>query len=984
VILAFAALLQMLPWQAQPTFEFGPPASPIAQLEWQSFLPFSRAQGLPQNAILALAQTPDGTMWSGSRGGLSWYDGKHWQLLALPYHAALQPWINALSVDASGALWIGTDRAGLWRYQGGQFEKLALPGLRDDEVTALSASAQGGVWLGGKNGLWRCLKARCEKQSQTDAIEVAVIAQNPNDASHLWVGTNVAGLLRLDLNRNDAMAIVDLRVGREQGLPNDAVRAIYFWGDGVWIGTGRGVAKYTSAGVVSYPTAHGFPGGVVAFAAWRGRLYAATTSNGLIRFTVDGSYQVLDLQQGLPERTLTALWVSDAATQQAQLWIGTANSGILRTDRERWFVFDQRHGIPGHVVLGVGEFRTPVQTSMWVGTDRGFVVQDGSHWKSVFPSEFNSLGVYDALALRDRVHLYGTTGGLLEQIDGRWHLYNLDNSKQIPGLFITRLFARPDGSAWFASHHGLGLWQNANVSVADAPTALRQAYVFDLINDPLDFSRDQAWISSADGLWHFAQGQFTRIHPNCLVDPFLVDLDSPLGQPWIWAASRDSVLRFRADDPSQCESLPVEPRYSLISQIRVDSSGRAYLFSGAGVTRLSSSNVGQALKDWAVEEFDQRDGLPAYESNGSSALDHLGRVWIATTAGAAVLQADVATVAVKQKVLELRLRNASTGQDVAPGSTLPARAADIRAELRIPGFDREYRHRFAVEMLGLDARLGAYVDQSEWTYRRLPPGQYTLVAHAKDADGHELASVRKSFRVSAPLWQHPLALSGFVLGSILAGFLIARWRTRNLALRALNLENQVRSRTQELAGANAKLLQSAMTDPLTGLANRRAFAQIWHDHSLRNQSALLMLLDIDHFKRINDSYGHDAGDQVLIELSKRLLALTVSASMQPLFLIRWGGEEFLLIRFAQDANLAMARQLAATCLAVVADTAINVGPTTLLVTTSIGADFWQLRSAEISTADRALQRADVALYAAKNAGRNQAFIASDDGPHKLA
>jgi diguanylate cyclase (GGDEF)-like protein len=165
------------------------------------------------------------------------------------------------------------------------------------------------------------------------------------------------------------------------------------------------------------------------------------------------------------------------------------------------------------------------------------------------------------------------------------------------------------------------------------------------------------------------------------------------------------------------------------------------------------------------------------------------------------------------------------------------------------------------------------------------------------------------------------------------------------------------------AEAHAQLMQSlATTDPLTGLPNRRALDDCLqsalaaaHRHA---ESVSVALIDVDHFKRINDRYGHAMGDRVLVQLGHRLAA-DLRASDR---LGRWGGEEFLLV--SGHTPLPAALELAERLRASVAGFGFGHGEP---VTVSIGVA--QVRQGD--DADTLLARADEALYRAKDAGRDR-------------
>lgn len=174
-----------------------------------------------------------------------------------------------------------------------------------------------------------------------------------------------------------------------------------------------------------------------------------------------------------------------------------------------------------------------------------------------------------------------------------------------------------------------------------------------------------------------------------------------------------------------------------------------------------------------------------------------------------------------------------------------------------------------------------------------------------------------------------------------------------------------------LQGLIDGLCELSLKDPLTGLANRRHFRAVLEreiDRVTRSgEAALLLMLDIDHFKRVNDTHGHLAGDVVL-----QSVARTLSACVRPMdTLARYGGEEFAVVLPACQA--AFGRGVAERIRRAVANTRIRISPTVELnVTVSIGGAFamqWIRSTTQLWT-----DRADNQLYQAKASGRNRVSI----------
>ena len=160
----------------------------------------------------------------------------------------------------------------------------------------------------------------------------------------------------------------------------------------------------------------------------------------------------------------------------------------------------------------------------------------------------------------------------------------------------------------------------------------------------------------------------------------------------------------------------------------------------------------------------------------------------------------------------------------------------------------------------------------------------------------------------------------------------------------------------------------AVTDPLTGLNNRRHLTShlgSLMDHSVGGKQDLcLLILDIDHFKQVNDKYGHDAGDEVLKEFSQRLKKTVRGIDL----VCRYGGEEFVVLMPDTDENVAFRVAERIRTNVAMEPFSIHRGNKTINVTVSIG---MAMLNNSISSPSELLKCADMALYRAKNEGRNR-------------
>jgi diguanylate cyclase (GGDEF)-like protein len=344
-------------------------------------------------------------------------------------------------------------------------------------------------------------------------------------------------------------------------------------------------------------------------------------------------------------------------------------------------------------------------------------------------------------------------------------------------------------------------------------------------------------------------------------------------------------------------------------------------------------------------------------------------------------------------------RSLPAGRFIAPAKgaeaeplVVPADANSFAVEFSAIDFSAPERNRYAYRLEGFDddwietdpmRRLAAYTN--------LPPGSYRLMLRGSNRDGEWSERVLNLPIRVRPAWHQTLwfraALMLLAMALIVA---VVQVRTRLLRARQVELERKVRERTTELEALSQALKEkslvlerSSITDPLTGLHNRRFLtdhidieiaASLRRSQEARAAGALpvdtdsvFFLIDVDHFKRVNDVHGHAVGDAVLVQFGWRVRSVLRESD----YLVRWGGEEFLAV--ARDTDRARAEELAERIRAVVADTPFLTETGRMLpVSCSIGfacLPFVPWRPHALGWQD-VVRLADFALLAAKRAGRN--------------
>jgi diguanylate cyclase (GGDEF)-like protein len=317
--------------------------------------------------------------------------------------------------------------------------------------------------------------------------------------------------------------------------------------------------------------------------------------------------------------------------------------------------------------------------------------------------------------------------------------------------------------------------------------------------------------------------------------------------------------------------------------------------------------------------------------------------------------------------------------------TLKPREYEFSLEFAALHYISPERNQYAYMMEGLDRSWTYSGNRHFVTYTTLPPGEYRFRVKAANCDGlwNEAGTSLKIHIL--PPWYKTWWFQGFLI-ALLAGvvYLIIQMRLKVLRARTLILKKTVAARTRELAEANEALRDQSLTDPLTGLRNRRFLdvcmpddvAQVQRiqrdvvnksDRMKLNIDVLMIMMDIDHFKVVNDHYGHRAGDMVLQQMSVILQRAVRSSDT----VARWGGEEFLII--ARNSARGDASILPERIRAAVEAYAFDIaGPEPLRCKCSLGFCVFPFMPNETSlfTWEQVVDIADACLYAAKRNGRN--------------
>jgi signal transduction histidine kinase/CheY-like chemotaxis protein/ligand-binding sensor domain-containing protein/HPt (histidine-containing phosphotransfer) domain-containing protein len=832
----------------------GPPApAPRARPDVQSdsdpvrhgrlaFGNFTDRDGLPQNAIQAMAFDHKGYLWAGTQDGAAFYNGREWAVVNLPNRTASN-FVRSILVARDGAIWFGRQEGGVSRLKDGGWttfdEKGALP---DKRVNALLETGAGAsvIWAGTDRGLARLEGGRWTRFDKDDGLpedRVTSLAETKDGGeSVVWVGTD-GGLARL--------ARGEWKTFKRPGGPRqERVTSLLATTDEggrtlLWVGTAEGLARLSpdEDRWAMFDARAGFPTNSVACLAETVEpdgsrvLWTGTDGGGLARHQA-GEWTVLGTREGLPANSVFSLLPAAGERATETLWIGTDGGGLARLPAGGWRSFSTANGLPANSVFCIFETVEADGRAVWFGTYGGGLARLKNGAWTVFDK---SKGMPDNTVFEmlqttldggERVLWAGTKGGGLARFEnGRWVRGEVE--KGFGETTVRNMLATTDESGarvvWAASgSRGLGRLHKNKWTFFDTTNGLPHNSVFEMAET---VERDGArvlWVATGGGgVARYSKNRW-KVYDTASGLPTNSVLSlhvsrSPGGREYLWAGTEGggvSRLELGAGEESArwvTLSDATEPALpnNTIYQIREDARGRIYLSHNKGVTRLAPRPAAGAV-EYDLYTYTTADGLPANEGNGGvSLVDSAGRVWFGTVGGAAVY--DPARELTGRAPAPLHIEQTLVNdrpRALADGESLAGRENHLTFGYALLSFSHEEGTRYRTQLAGLEAEPSAWTSDYKREFTALPPGDYTFRVWARDYAGHVSGPASLSFTVRpAPwrTWWAYLLYAGALAGLVFAG---VRYRTESLTRRNALLQARVDERTRELAEKVEQLKES--------------------------------------------------------------------------------------------------------------------------------------------------------------------------------
>jgi diguanylate cyclase (GGDEF)-like protein len=903
---------------------------------------FGPREGMLNDRVNQLLDAPDGTLWASVGTSIYSFNGTRFVLLPIPEGVELRGYPQSMAVTLTGDVYLATEKGLLRVRPADRTEPSPGTQLWSNEnglpirpVTCVSVSADGTVWFGADGQV---------------------------------------GIVRLGAGQPEMLSV--------RGLPGERIFTILTDGSGrVWIRTHDHIG-YLSATLKEFVSLNeGIPGandfGMAALDR-SGNLLLPTVI-GLFR-RIDNRWVVVGEKQGLATNAV----YSALEDREHAIWVGLGGGGIDRwAGSQDWSGWGEGEGLPDSVVWCVVRDK---EQRLWTGTNNGLAMWDpeGHHWRIWREQDgLSGITVRDlAVAGDGSIWALSVPGGLT-RFDPRTLSPTRIKPPATGDEAPSTIVAAPDGSLWLGARTKLFRMgpEKGDTTVREVPLPSEVRGKTHAVSFAPDGTM---WTSGHTGLARYDGHQWQSFTKDDGLAETSLDLVLAVssGDAWVCYFESKGVSHVQLADSkltvrtfTTAQGLSSDSVYLLGR----DYQGRIWAGGDRGISLLNEAGV--------VAHFDRASGLLWDDvDEGFTWNDPDGSVLIATSRGLAGYSPG-GQLAPRHppSVVISSARLGGVEHVKENGVEVPHDSDTFVAEFAAMTFHNPGTIRCQYRLEGLESDYQE-TTQREVRYPALPPGHYRFAVRCGSVvEGWSAAPAEFSFTIQPPWWARWWArLVALVLLALGVRALVL-YRIRLLEGDRLMLEQAVAERSAELARANAELQAMSLTDPLTKVRNRRFFRETIEADAMQvvrayrragaNAGAIehgdliYYFVDLDHFKRVNDEYGHYAGDLVLVECARRLSHIVRQSDL----LIRWGGEEFLVV--LRSGTRADGDILARRLLRLMGEEPFDIGDgKKLAMTCSIGwAAFpWITSQPDALSVDDVLVLADRAMYAAKDAGRNYA------------
>lgn len=923
---------------------------------------WSTHEGLPHNSINAIAQTSDGYLWFATWEGVARYNGREFRFYERsPKTGILDSGIRTLVTDTNNGLWVAGVRGGITYRQGNNWQpQLTAPSM----VNNILKDSSGDLWIAVEGlGVLHRPKSSLENSVSKENWALQNISANrllEDSKGRIWATTN-KGLFQLNGNNKQ-------EVLARYKLPELHVYAILETHNGqMLVATERGAYIIgDKRATLLHPSLAG-EAITTLMEDNEHNLWLGTIKHGVVRFS-NNQIERLDTQSGLPNNRVLSI-LEDL---EGSIWIGT-NGGLMRLRKAPFTTWTKKRRLVGNYARSVINIDNK---SVLVGSSEGLSLIDQGIAQNAQANNSSPVSVLSFAKRHDGGVWVGTyLKGLMLWKDQQL-IPILDHKKGLPTDEVRAILDDSHGNLWIGTTNGL-VQQNASgqQKIFTRNDGLPDNYIMALAEDDLG----QVWVGTGVGVAKLTANGFELV-PIHNIENAEYAFGFWMEKGYVWIATDRGLIRYDQKNAQlglvgRRSGLPIDKLFQVI----FDGTNGLWLTSNRGIWRIDY-NAAHAVADGrqntiAFEHFTESDGLASAQANGGSnpaavAMDN-GKLWFATAKGVAMI--DSSTISQKntarlpisiESIVADGVELSNTQQNILPAGT--NRVIFNYAGL---GYILSSRIEYRTKLVGFEENWASRGKNTIAEYTNLEPGSYQFLVSARYpySDWNNADQIYK-FTILPHFWQRLEVQIGLVVFVLILLFGIIKWRLQRLQKSELKLKALVEKQTYELRQQSKDFQRQANEDELTHLPNRRAFDKWLSEAFIKakenNITLALVIMDIDHFKKINDHYSHLIGDKAIKSLAAKLRSL----AGKKVHTARWGGEEFtLMIKEMSEGEVTAycenLRHSIETC------DYNDIAPD-LTMTVSMGVAF----SHQVDNYSDLLRLADQALYKAKEQGRNRVEI----------
>lgn len=912
--------------------------------------------GLPQTQVLSLHRDPTGYLWVGTYSGAARYNGREWvihdQKRGMPDNH-----VTSFLSDHEGKLWMGTFGNGLAQLDGKRITRFPAETVQGScHVVQMISDRKNRVWIATDQGLLIYDAGVFKRITMEDGLPDLFCNYLFEDPSGLIYVATRAGLVAiLDdhvqlLNFSDAFS--DRRV---TVVTEDSDRRL-------WVGTERGLFHVKGAEVIRASDPLLSEAHITATALEEeSGIWFGTQRQGAFKLVGEQVARTLSTTNGLSAATIKALLFD----QEHTLWLGT-DSGLDKYRPGQFVALTREHGLLNTFARAL--YLDPQQL-LWVGTRDGvYTVTPDFTVTRQDTSAFRNQRIFAIDRLPGDTMMFVTEQNLVLSKAGKVTNYGEESGLSINNLRCGMMDS--NGMIWVGGN-GLTRFDGTHFYGFPIDHPLHSLRILNMKEDLEGRILLGSWIGLG---WLDPHTGKTVFLPEAKTSIWDIDTDGQ-GNVWIgtngeglWRYDGKSVTKFTTENSDLTNGY--------VWQVFCADNGDIWAGHNLGIDRI---------RDDKFVHYSISDGLAGNEGCAAAVLsDQAGRIWFGTGEGISIYQSnETDSIPVVPKVVMEQVSAKDLNgkaQVVLEDERLARNHNSLSFRYAAMSFAKEEDIEYSHQLEGLERQWSPSEQRGEGYFVNLSPKTYHFRVKARNSGGEWSGETRFHFSVAPAFYETALFRLAVFIAFIGITLYYVHKRLTRVERRNRELEILVHQRTEELVQKGLEFREMSLSDPLTQMRNRRFVAETMREEMSRLRRRYfryqqgdsftclgLVVLDLDYFKSVNDRYGHDAGDTVLIETANRLKFAVRDSDV----VARWGGEEFLILfkDIHPDELAFMAHKL----LEVLRSQPFEIGSESLKRTASAGFAYMHpgLVKRDVPW-EWTFKVADLALFRAKDSGRDRA------------